>query len=213
MRPISPRSRRASLLAPSLASVALLAATSGPVAAADLSAGRKAAGQCTVCHGKDGIATNPEAPNLAGEASVYIEKQLKAFRSGERQHRQMSIVAQGLDDATIKDLAAWYESLVVEVAGVPEAGPAGYRVEIEKLFRHELRHLRHRLPELAVAADPIGAAHAPEQQEASDLAGREGSEHARALLHVPLRPLVRHHPRRTHRCVQSESLPFNRVIA
>lgn len=114
MRPIPSRSRRASLLA-SLAGTALLAATSGPVTAADLAAGRKAAGQCTVCHGKDGIATNPEAPNLAGEASVYIEKQLKAFRSGERQHRQMSIIAQDLDDATIKDLAAWYDAMIVSV--------------------------------------------------------------------------------------------------
>ena len=114
MRPILPRSRRTPLLA-SLASVALLAATSGPTSAADLSAGRAAAGQCNVCHGKDGVATNPEAPNLAGEASVYIEKQLKAFRSGEREHRQMSIIAQGLDDATIKDLAAWYDAMIVSV--------------------------------------------------------------------------------------------------
>ena len=114
MRPTPSRSRRTSLLAP-LASVALLVATSAPVAAADLAAGRKAAGQCNVCHGKDGLATNPEAPNLAGEASVYIEKQLKAFRSGERQHRQMSIIAQGLDDATIKDLSAWYDAMIVSV--------------------------------------------------------------------------------------------------
>ena len=85
------------------------------VGAADLAAGREAARQCTVCHGSDGVATNPEAPNLAGEASVYIEKQLKAFRSGERRHRQMSIVAQGLDDATIKALAGWYDAMKVTV--------------------------------------------------------------------------------------------------
>ena len=109
MRPTRP------FLAP-LAALALGALSAGaPALAADIAAGRGAASQCNVCHGKDGIATNPEAPNLAGEASVYIEKQLKAFRSGERQHRQMSIIAQGLDDATIKDLAAWYDAMVVSV--------------------------------------------------------------------------------------------------
>ena len=91
------------------------ALAAGAAPAADLAGGRDAARQCTVCHGRDGIATNPEAPNLAGESAVYIEKQLRAFRSGEREHRQMTIVAQGLDDATIKDLAAWYEAMRVSV--------------------------------------------------------------------------------------------------
>ena len=85
----------------------------------DLAAGRDAARQCSVCHGKDGIAVNPEAPNLAGEASVYIEKQLKAFRSGERVHRQMSIIAQGLDDPTIRAIADWFDAMEVTVT-LPE---------------------------------------------------------------------------------------------
>lgn len=83
--------------------------------AADLGAGKKAANMCSVCHGKDGIAVNPEAPNLAGESAIYIEKQLVAFRSGERKHRQMSIIAQGLADEQIKNLAAWYAAMKVSV--------------------------------------------------------------------------------------------------
>src|SRR5262245_21402667 len=39
---------------------------------------------CAVCHGVDGIGKNPDVPNLAGESSQYIQKQLKAFRSGGR---------------------------------------------------------------------------------------------------------------------------------
>lgn len=86
------------------------------VLAADLAQGKKlAASQCAVCHGRDGVATNPEAPNLAGEAAVYTEKQLKAFRSGEREHRQMSIVAKALSDEAIKDLAAWYAAMKISV--------------------------------------------------------------------------------------------------
>ena len=93
--------------------VGILAAQGSPGAAADISAGRRKAMQCAVCHGQNGIAVNPEAPNLAGEAPGYIEKQLKAFRSGERKSEQMSIMAKDLSDADIGDLAAWYAAIKV----------------------------------------------------------------------------------------------------
>jgi cytochrome c553 len=44
-----------------------------PALAVDLAAGKKKAVQCAVCHGQDGIAAIPEAPNLAGESSIYID--------------------------------------------------------------------------------------------------------------------------------------------
>lgn len=83
--------------------------------AADIKAGKEAAVQCNVCHGKDGLSVNPEAPNLAGEADVYLQKQLTDFKSGARQHRIMSIIAQGLEDEDIKNLAAWYAAMKVTV--------------------------------------------------------------------------------------------------
>ena len=95
----------------SLATVSLASVSQ----AADIKAGKKKAGMCNVCHGKNGLATNPEAPNLAGESAIYIEKQLIAFRGGERQHRQMTIIAKGLKDDDIKNLAAWYEAMKVTV--------------------------------------------------------------------------------------------------
>lgn len=84
-------------------------------AAADVAAGRTKAGMCAVCHGLNGIAKNPEAPNLAGDNANYLKKQLHAFKSGARQDPQMSIIAQGLSDDDIADLAAWYSSLKVTV--------------------------------------------------------------------------------------------------
>ena len=69
--------------------------------------------QCAVCHGADGIAVNPDAPNLAGEAAIYIERQLRAFRSGERKNEQMSLMAKGLSDQDIADLAAWFSAIKV----------------------------------------------------------------------------------------------------
>jgi cytochrome c553 len=102
--------------------ISLLAAsayTAGVAFAADAKAGRALAGQCQVCHGIDGVAKIPEAPNLAGESEIYLQTQLKAFRAGKRQNEMMNVVAQPLTDAQIADLAAWYSSIEISVK-VPE---------------------------------------------------------------------------------------------
>ena len=85
----------------------------GPVLAADVAAGRQKAQMCTTCHGRDGIATAPDAPNLAGDSSIYLAEQLRAFRDGRRQHQQMSIIAQALSDEDIADLSAWFAAIEV----------------------------------------------------------------------------------------------------
>lgn len=82
-------------------------------AAADAAAGRQKARQCQTCHGIDGIAKIPIAPHIAGESQIYLETQLKNFRSGKREHEIMSVVARGLSDADIADLAAWYSSIAI----------------------------------------------------------------------------------------------------
>lgn len=86
---------------------------SSPAHAADPAAGKKKASACAVCHGLDGLSKNPDAPNLAGDSADYIVKQLKAFRDGTRQNDQMSIMAQGLSDDDMTNLAAWYSSIKV----------------------------------------------------------------------------------------------------
>ncbi|MEM9370605.1 MAG: cytochrome c [Pseudomonadota bacterium] len=86
---------------------------------ADAAAGKKKAGQCRTCHGLDGIAQIPIAPHLAGESQIYLETQLKAFRSGKREHEMMTVVAKGLSDDDIRDLSAWYASIKI-TAEMPE---------------------------------------------------------------------------------------------
>ena len=83
--------------------------------AADPANGQVLARQCSVCHGKTGIGTDPEVPNLAGQPAFYLEKSIKDFQSGARQDRRMTLIVQNLDDNDIKDLAAWYASIVLEV--------------------------------------------------------------------------------------------------
>ncbi|MEM7177782.1 MAG: cytochrome c [Pseudomonadota bacterium] len=107
---LSSRSARAGL---TLFALAALAAPLPPAQAADPAAGRKKAMQCQTCHGLDGIAQIPIAPNLAGESQIYLETQLKAFRNGKREHEMMTVVAKDLSDADISDLAAWYASIQI----------------------------------------------------------------------------------------------------
>lgn len=91
----------------------------GPLAAADPESGRVLARQCSVCHGKTGIANDPEVPHLAGQSAFYLEKSLKDYRSGTRMDRRMSLLAKDLDDEQIRNLAAWYASITIE-ARIPE---------------------------------------------------------------------------------------------
>ena len=98
------------------AATILAAAFASHALAADPAAGRKvAAGTCAVCHGIDGVAKNPEAPHLAGENPAYLIKQLRAFKNGERKHDQMSIIAEGLSDEDMANVAAWYSKIKVTV--------------------------------------------------------------------------------------------------
>jgi cytochrome c553 len=94
---------------------ALLAAcavsTAGVSFAADVKAGRAKAVQCQACHGIDGLAKIPEAPNLAGQTEEYLVKALNDFKSGARQNDMMTLMAKPLTDADIANLAAYYHSL------------------------------------------------------------------------------------------------------
>ncbi|SFB07117.1 Cytochrome c553 [Poseidonocella pacifica] len=78
----------------------------GPLPAQE--AGRKVAGQCRTCHGLDGIAAIPIAPNIGGEPAAYLQAQLLAFKTGAREHEMMSVVAAGLSEQQIADVADWY---------------------------------------------------------------------------------------------------------
>jgi cytochrome c553 len=70
---------------------------------------------CVSCHGADGISVILDAPNLAGEVNIYIDTQLKAFRSGRRTHEIMSEVAAHLSDTEIRAVADWYSNVKLEI--------------------------------------------------------------------------------------------------
>jgi len=82
--------------------------------AAEQPAGRAKAAPCALCHGQNGISTLANTPNLAGQPALYLESQLKNYRSGARRHETMSLIARPLSDADIAELAAWYASIRIE---------------------------------------------------------------------------------------------------
>lgn len=102
-------------LMPALVLVAAWLLSCGSALAADAAGGQRKAQACAVCHGPLGVATAPDAPNLAGQNELYVVTQLRNFRSGRRPHEVMAVMARPLTDEDIADLAAWYASIVVEV--------------------------------------------------------------------------------------------------
>lgn len=103
--------------------VALAIAASAPIAWAQSSGtavnaelGAALATDCAACHGPAGISTGDDIPNLAAQKSDYLAGQLKAFRDGSRTNTLMNVIAGGLTDDDIANLAAHFASL-------PGAGP------------------------------------------------------------------------------------------
>jgi len=87
--------------------------------AGDPAAGRAKAQACAVCHGPLGLSIAPDAPNLAGQPEIYLVRQLTDYRGGKRVHEVMSVIAKPLGDDEIRDLAAWFSSLRIEVKDKP----------------------------------------------------------------------------------------------
>jgi cytochrome c553 len=75
--------------------------------------------QCVACHGADGISLIEDAPNLAAESVIYLDTQLKAFRSGKRTHEIMSPIASELTDEEIRAVSEWYAGVALTIT-MPE---------------------------------------------------------------------------------------------
>jgi cytochrome c553 len=73
--------------------------------------------QCFGCHGANGIARAEGTPNLVGHSRVYLEAQMHAFRSGERESETMTPLAQRLSDEELAEVVEWYSSIGLEVSG------------------------------------------------------------------------------------------------
>lgn len=103
-----------------LATAALLCAAAASAQDARVAEGRRKAAACQACHGMDGMSRLPDAPNIAAQPAPYLERALRAYRSGERKHEVMSVAAKALSDGDIRALAAYYAAIQIEVKSVPQ---------------------------------------------------------------------------------------------
>ena len=108
-------------LVATLSLVAALGLSANAFAAGSVEAGQAKSATCMACHGMDGNSLSPEWPNLASQHAVYIERQLKAFKAGERKNDLMSPMAMILTEEDMADLAAYFSSQQVRGG---EADPA-----------------------------------------------------------------------------------------
>ena len=83
-------------------------ARAGTPAAGDAAAGKKAAGACAGCHGDTGVASDPANPSLAGQDAQYLATATQAYKDGARKDETMKGIVAGLDDKTIRNIAAFY---------------------------------------------------------------------------------------------------------
>jgi cytochrome c553 len=72
-------------------------------------AGKSTAVACAACHGEGGVSTG-SAPSLAGQDAQYFTAALKSYKDGSRSDAAMKAPAASVDEAAMKDLAAYYAS-------------------------------------------------------------------------------------------------------
>lgn len=72
---------------------------------------------CGGCHGADGNSPVPSFPKIAGLGANYLFKQLQDIREGNRVIVEMTGLVDNYDDKELKDLAAYYNSQTLQLAG------------------------------------------------------------------------------------------------
>ena len=85
------------------APLAIARASAPPVRPAQL-------GLCAACHGEDGHARIPGAPNLAGQPYQYLLQALHEYRDGARTAPVMRAAAGPLGEQDMQALARWFSA-------------------------------------------------------------------------------------------------------
>jgi cytochrome c553 len=91
-----------------LAAIGLFLATSAQAAGDPAKATTIANQVCAACHGADGNSMIPLYPKLAGQHPEYITKQLKNFKSGERNNAIMAGMVATLTPEDMDNLGAYF---------------------------------------------------------------------------------------------------------
>ncbi len=90
-----------------LATLACIASLVPPALAQDVNTGRNLAAACAICHGTNG-ANAGGLPNIAGQPSDYLARQMRDFRDGKRAATIMHQISKGYTDQQIDLLASYF---------------------------------------------------------------------------------------------------------
>lgn len=64
---------------------------------------------CAACHGQSGLSLNPAWPHLAGQPTLYLNKQLQDFKKGMMpQATVMTAIAASLSEQDMRELTNFY---------------------------------------------------------------------------------------------------------
>jgi cytochrome c553 len=64
---------------------------------------------CAVCHGQNGVPIEPKTiPIIWGQQASYLMKQLRDYRSGDRDNPIMTPIAKGLAQDELRKIAAYF---------------------------------------------------------------------------------------------------------
>jgi cytochrome c553 len=172
----------------------------------DVAKGKAAAAACAACHGEQGVSGNPVNPSLAGQDAEYLVAATRSYKEGTRSDETMKGVAAALDDATIKDLAAFYASLQPQAPNVRKPlsteewvarcdrchglngnstdprlpALAAQRMDYLEKVMHAYKTRVRRSPEMAAMSDVLS------DDDIKNLAAYYSRQKARAVVYVPL---------------------------
>jgi len=177
-------------------------------AAGDKAAGTTAAAACTGCHGANGVSANPAFPSLAGQDAAYLAAALLAYKQGTRNDETMKGLAAPLDDAAIKNLAAYYAAQEPKQPNVRKPlsvdewaqrcdrchgvngnstdprlpALAGQRVDYLEKVLHDYRTGARKSPQMAAMSDVLT------EEDVGNLAAHYARQKARAVVYITVSP-------------------------
>jgi cytochrome c553 len=194
-----------------MADIALFFALQKPAraktpAAGDAAAGKAAAAACGGCHGEQGVSASPATPSLAGQDAQYTIAALHGYKDGSRANETMKGMVAALDEAAMKNLAAYYAAQEPKAPNVRKpvttaewaarcdrchgingnsTDPrfpmlASQRVEYLQRSLHEYRTHQRKSSAMAPMAEGLS------EGDVANLAAYYAHQKARAVLFVPL---------------------------
>lgn len=153
-----------------LSAIVSTAASAQADKSTDMAKGQALAGVCSGCHGVDGVSPIPTQPSLAGMSWQYIAKQLRHYKSGQRDNAIMKGFAATLSDADMKVLGVYFSSMKGRPIGTKD----------EKLAKTAER--LYRAGDAARGIPACAGCHSPTGAGIPALYPRVGGQHAEYTL-------------------------------